>query len=187
MMLINLIDSETKKALKERARVNKNARDWRAANPEHFKEIQKRYYEKRGAQRMREWRAANPDKVKEIDARAYANGGKERARKRRDENREKYNDYARRYAHTLGARDHKLQVKYGISLKQYDEMLESQHGVCAGCNGMQAVGAALYVDHDHQTGKVRGLLCHHCNVVLGYSRDSVEVLRKLADYLERSV
>ena len=63
------------------------------------------------------------------------------------------------------ARDYQLRLKFGISLAQYDEMLETQHGLCAICSN--APGKfGLAVDHNHETNEVRGLLCSQCNVAL---------------------
>lgn len=56
---------------------------------------------------------------------------------------------------------------YNLTLEQYDQMFEDQNGVCAICGGINYGGRRLVVDHDHKTGKVRGLLCHHCNMCLG--------------------
>lgn len=60
-------------------------------------------------------------------------------------------------------------------------MLEAQDGVCAVC----AVAPAAQVDHDHETGRVRELLCFNCNGGLGQFRDDPEVLRRAAEYVER--
>jgi hypothetical protein len=65
--------------------------------------------------------------------------------------------------------------KYGISAEQYNELLELQNGVCKLCKQPEHIRSTsasnpvkrLAVDHDHNTGKVRGLLCHNCNVMLG--------------------
>ena|SRR5690348_18489154 len=82
-----------------------------------------------------------------------------------------------------------LSRKYGVTPEQYGAMLAAQGGVCAICGGSPVGrtkgGPARWfdVDHDHATGKVRGLLCHPCNAVLGYARDRVDVLRAAAAYL----
>lgn len=74
---------------------------------------------------------------------------------------------------------------YGLTPEDYDKLLASQNGVCAICGAKEALnGYKLYVDHDHATGKVRGLLCHHCNIALGALRDNPTLLRKAAKYIE---
>jgi hypothetical protein len=70
-------------------------------------------------------------------------------------------------------RRQKLRKLYGISLEDYDALLEQQGGVCAICKQpearqLQGRPAPLVVDHDHVTGKVRGLLCHSCNTPLAF-------------------
>lgn len=82
-----------------------------------------------------------------------------------------------------------LRSRYGISGVDYAAMLEKQRGVCAVC-GQAEVAVfrgrlkRLAVDHDHKTGKIRGLLCLQCNSALGIVRDDAELLHKLAAYLE---
>ena len=87
-------------------------------------------------------------------------------------------------------RESLLKIQYGITLKEYQDRLEAQQGKCAICdNGETALSGhskkvrSLAVDHCHATGKVRGLLCHACNMVLGYAKDSVSVLQQAANYL----
>lgn len=81
------------------------------------------------------------------------------------------------------SRHKSLKQKYGITGAQYDEMNRSQDGQCAICGGENDDGRPLHVDHDHETGDVRGLLCFRCNVMLGYARDDVMVLSSAAEYL----
>lgn len=71
--------------------------------------------------------------------------------------------------------------KYGLSPAEYDAMVAAQDGRCAICGAI----STLFVDHDHATGKVRGLLCCACNTALGMLRDSQSVMRAAAAYMER--
>ena len=79
---------------------------------------------------------------------------------------------------------------YGITAEQYDEMALFQGGVCAICSrpetaiGNGGVVKRLAVDHDHETGVVRALLCTKCNVALGAADDSVDRLLAMASYLK---
>ena len=75
---------------------------------------------------------------------------------------------------------------YGITLKEYEELIQEQNNVCAICGQVCSTGKKLAIDHDHTTGKVRGLLCKNCNVALGQFKDSVDVLQKAIKYLEKS-
>jgi hypothetical protein len=72
--------------------------------------------------------------------------------------------------------------RYGIGAADADRMLEEQGGLCALC------GEALaeHVDHCHEKGHVRGILCFNCNGGLGQFRDRVDILQKAIDYLERT-
>ena len=75
---------------------------------------------------------------------------------------------------------------YGISTDEYDAMLAEQGGLCAICRGPQtSISPNLCVDHCHDTGKVRGLLCNGCNGGLGLLKDSPELLRNAIDYLNK--
>jgi len=77
--------------------------------------------------------------------------------------------------------------KYGITPETYQELFTKQEGKCAICSSTEVSVARrsynLFVDHDHKTGKVRGLLCHHCNTGLGHYKDNTETLRKAIEYL----
>ena len=79
-----------------------------------------------------------------------------------------------------------LKRKFGITLGDYNQMLESQGGVCATCNNECTSGNHLAVDHCHSTGKVRGLLCGSCNRALGLLKDDPKILSNLLDYLNKS-
>jgi len=71
-------------------------------------------------------------------------------------------------------------VRYGISVQEYEELLDAQAGGCALCGGTHRSGRRLHVDHDHETGRVRGLLCYPCNQAVGRlwpTRSSREVAR----------
>lgn len=76
---------------------------------------------------------------------------------------------------------------YGISLKDFDALLEFQGGGCAICaKPIDAMRRRMNVDHDHKTGKVRGILCSGCNTGLGHLGDNVEGLKRALYYLENS-
>lgn len=81
-------------------------------------------------------------------------------------------------------REGHLLRRYGITLAQYLELLESQGGGCYVCAKTEAEeGKALAVDHDHATGEVRGILCQYCNHrVVGRHRDA-DKMQRVADYL----
>ncbi len=80
-----------------------------------------------------------------------------------------------------------LKKRYGITLHQVVELAAHQGGVCAVCGALPDVTkkrGGLHVDHDHDTGKVRGLLCERCNLGLGFFRDDMVRLVSAVGYLE---
>lgn len=81
--------------------------------------------------------------------------------------------------------DHDAHVvkTYGLPPGRYAQMMLEQDGVCAVCGNACVTGRRLAVDHDHNTGAVRGLLCIRCNRAVGYLRDDPETALRLADYL----
>lgn len=86
-------------------------------------------------------------------------------------------------ARRLRLGDH-LAKSYGLTLAQYDAMVVRQGGKCAACEYPPKPGHRLHVDHDHSTGKVRGLLCHGCNVALGLMDENPLLIQQLAHYAE---
>ena len=84
----------------------------------------------------------------------------------------------------------KLKQMYNMTVTEYDQMFKNQNGVCAICGKSESVIniyglPRLSIDHNHKTGKVRGLLCNNCNAVLGFSRESVLILQSTINYLRR--
>ena len=73
---------------------------------------------------------------------------------------------------------------YGLNAEEYQSLSDSQEGKCAIC--MQTPKDALHIDHDHDTGAVRGLLCRGCNMAIGKLGDDAETVQRAADYLRRS-
>lgn len=99
--------------------------------------------------------------------------------------------YAKGLCHQHYLRRNVVGREYGITVEQLEEMRVAQGGLCAICKGQSRQVNALSgkitdlsVDHDHVTGKVRGLLCGHCNRGIGLFGDSAETVRRAAAYLE---
>lgn len=80
-------------------------------------------------------------------------------------------------------RDYYYKRTYGLSLDTYDKIKASQNNACKIC---EKTDCKLVVDHCHTTERVRGLLCHNCNVALGHLRDKPEVIGKCIEYLQDS-
>jgi hypothetical protein len=89
-----------------------------------------------------------------------------------------------------GRRKHELEKKYNITEDEYQRMYDSQNGLCLICGKKETASGKtrpkdkLCVDHDHTTGKIRGLLCSHCNSGLGMFKDDPVLLQKAIDYLK---
>ncbi|MFD4503218.1 endonuclease VII domain-containing protein [Streptomyces sp. NPDC058457] len=79
----------------------------------------------------------------------------------------------------LGRQDH-LRRQYGITEAERDELIASQGGVCCICLS----ASPAHVDHCHETGRVRGVLCFSCNAALGQFKDQPEAIRRAAAYVE---
>lgn len=105
-------------------------------------------------------------------------------------NRERLLEDQRRYAQEHPARraeiarKHLLKRLYGLTPERYDEMVAEQLGRCAIC--LQTSDEKLHVDHDHETGAVRGLLCSPCNTSLGGFKDDTFNLFSAIRYLSAS-
>jgi len=82
-------------------------------------------------------------------------------------------------------RDYRLRTTFGITAKEYDEQLELQMGGCAICRATIGDGAGrrLAVDHCHETGRIRGILCGSCNLGLGKFQDDPIILGRAIQYL----
>jgi hypothetical protein len=145
-----------------RAYMREYHRKWRANNPEKVKE-----YRRRAVFGIKKWRAAHPEKVKDYARRSsakYRANNLERVRKR---------DLV-----------YYRQGVYGISELEYHEMVVAQAGRCLICGS--AFKKTPHIDHDHATGRVRGLLCGRCNVGIAMLAHNPTVLRSAIRYLEEN-
>jgi len=79
---------------------------------------------------------------------------------------------------------YRLKYRFGISLEEYDRLFEKQNGVCAICGEPANRRGSLDVDHDHDTGEIRGLLCWNCNTGIGKFKENAALLKRAAKYLE---
>lgn len=133
--------------------------------------------------RVREWKRKNAEKASNYHKKWY------------EENKDKVlKDSARNYEIRLSdpektrkSRDAYLQRTFGITIDEYEERLKKQNGVCAICKQpeIRRRNKLLSVDHDHDTGFVRGLLCGACNTGIGQLHDSPKLLREAIAYLEK--
>jgi hypothetical protein len=112
---------------------------------------------------------------------------KDRARRWQKDNAEGVNAYyrERRLDPEVRRRDRAghLMRKYGMTIERYDAMLGAQGGGCFICGRPPRDDISLHVDHDHSTGKVRGILCFCCNNALADFQDDPSLLQKAASYV----
>lgn len=81
-------------------------------------------------------------------------------------------------------KEYNLKRLYGITIDEYNDIFTFQNGKCIGCNRHQEeLKRALCVDHCHTTGKVRGLLCHSCNSLVGFINNDIKILKNLINYI----
>lgn len=73
-----------------------------------------------------------------------------------------------------------------LTRTEYKELLEDQNYVCAICFGDEPIEKKFSVDHDHDSGEIRGLLCTRCNLGLGLFKDSIETLESATEYLMKT-
>jgi hypothetical protein len=84
------------------------------------------------------------------------------------------------------AKDHGRKGRYGLPIGAFERMLAEQKGTCAICETSDPGGkGTFHVDHCHDTGIIRGLLCHNCNVGIGNMRHSTDLLRRAITYLDQ--
>ncbi len=84
----------------------------------------------------------------------------------------------------IRARKNHLKRTYGITLEDYDKMVELQNNKCKICNKQSSIWENLSIDHCHNTGKIRGLLCSLCNSAIGKFKDDIKLLTSAIKYLK---
>lgn len=112
----------------------------------------------------REWRLRNPESFK------------------RSQEKYKNSEHGKN-----SRRERFLSKVHGLTVEEYDLMLIKQGHKCAICNVHQSeLKKTFDIDHSHTTGKIRGLLCNSCNQAIGLMDDSIGILSKAIDYLEKT-
>lgn len=111
----------------------------------------------------------------------------ERIARKRANNREYMRSYMKSDAGKTAVRRHRLKKNYGLSLQEFNELLSAQSFSCACCGTTEPKGNSnqWHVDHCHETGAVRGLLCNACNIGIGCLGDDLQGVRNALKYLER--
>jgi len=173
------LNSWCKSCANEVAKIN------RENDPELYRERCKKYYRthtERVSAANKKYRAAHTEETK-LKNKLYRENHKEEIKEYRCSHVE-YHRTKRRECH--------LKHQYNLSQEEYEALVNFQKGVCAICGKEETAVDPRYktvrkmaVDHDHETGKVRGLLCSRCNKGIGAMEDSPELLLKAVVYLER--
>lgn len=177
----------------------------READPQYAERLRSyaKKYKEANLEKERERHRVAKAKLRESDREAYnakmreynkENVYPEKAKKAK-ERREKNPEYSERVStrslltQAEYWRHWKMKKAYGIGIFEYRKMYAEQEGKCAICdtNRPDKGKDGLVVDHCHDSGHIRKLLCVHCNTGLGQFRDNVQLLAKAIDYLNRSV
>jgi hypothetical protein len=135
----------------------------------------KRYYHANAVAenlRNKEYYKLHPDKKKAKDKRHY--------QRHKEQSRMYHVDY--RHKNPEKMLTWRLRKHYKLTLEEYNILYKQQQGCCAICK--KPFEKVPHIDHDHQTGKVRGLLCALCNLGLGFFRDRPSLLQEASQYLE---
>jgi hypothetical protein len=192
----------TEQELKEHQR--ESERKYRLEHPEAEKERGRKYRlknQERDKERHRKYNLEHKEECKKYWQK-YRLEHKEDIKKYALEHKEHHKEYNRKYclehqgeiktkrkayraSHREQTKERFMKKNYGIGLAEYEKIFAKQNGVCAIC-GEPPNGKSFHVDHDHDTRKVRGLLCGTCNVGLGYFMDNVTILHNAEIYLIKS-
>jgi hypothetical protein len=137
-------------------------KEWKKRNPERVKKLNKEYTER------------NYDQVTASQRAYQENNSEELLKKHRVYNLDKREEIHAKH----------IKKKYKLSIVEYNDILEYQGGVCDICGGTNG-DKHLFVDHNHTSGKVRGLLCKKCNSAIGLFRDDIGILNEAIAYLKK--
>jgi len=161
---------------------NKRKQEWSLTNKEKIKVSRRKTYYKNQEKilnREKEYRDSRPEIMKERKANFYL------------KNKDKILEYEKQQYKIIGRNSH-LKRTYGLTGKDYSTLWNKQNGVCAICGQPETDGKMLCVDHDHISGKVRGLLCGWCNRKLEPYKDasteaSIEYHVNCISYLKKEL
>lgn len=147
-------------------------------NREHQKEYMKRYYQD------------NKEKIKK-SMKKWMQSEKGKAYYKKSHQSKKFKEYMKEYnkRNKIVVRRYQLKFRYGITIEEYNNLLKLQNNVCVICGQPETrlrkgKLTLLSVDHNHETGKIRGLLCYKCNTIIGLASDSPKQLLDTIKYLE---
>ena len=169
--------------LRNRARILAESKIYRASRRDHNREVKRLYREKnklREQERKKNWYEKNRVEITKRRA-AYFQLNKAAI---------VLHNKAYQKERPLMRRKHELKYNYGLTPEVYSQMLQEQNNGCKICGlvfALEYKGVKKdrpHVDHDHASNLIRGILCHSCNLALGFVKDNVDLLKKMMDYLK---
>jgi hypothetical protein len=150
---------------------------YRLKNREKRKEYSKEYYLKNN-EYFKEYYLKNKEKIKEYD--------KEYRLKNKEKLKEYLRDWHQKPENIERNKNYKLKKTYNLTLEQFNDKLNNQNNKCSICYRTfdEKINKAQ-VDHNHQTGKIRDLLCFFCNSTLGMVKEDKNILNNMINYLNK--
>ena len=171
-------------------------RDWQLKNKDKCRVYKQRWYFK-NIERISKHRQDNAEKQREYSREWYKrNIGKRKMQRKNyyEKNKDSLNSRARQWyldhkeLVQQRSRDSELLRNFGLTRQEYNRIFQVQGGMCKICGiHQEEINKSLRVDHCHKTNKVRGLLCHNCNVTLGLIKENIETLKKMIEYIGGSI
>jgi len=148
-------------------------------------------YKKLAAEKTARYRARHPEKIAAYKAANSKKQGTEYRSKYSDRVRASWHKYRQGPKYRATYLNNHFKRNYGITLDEYNALLAAQGGVCKIClcpdDWKRKQHAPLCVDHEHKSGKVRGLLCHKCNLAISLVRENIDILANAIRYLSESM
>lgn len=135
--------------------------------------IYKKKHKKHLLKLSRDWKKRNPEKCQKWN------------KKWRDENPEKFKQLKEKYKKSGKTVIWHRKCRYGIDENEFNEILNLQSHICPICK-KDFMNQKKYLDHDHKTGKIRGILHHKCNLLLGNCNDDISILKNAIKYLRKN-
>jgi hypothetical protein len=166
---------------KERGTASERLKTWAEANPEKAKEFQKI--------RSKRWREKHPDRVKRINAEQHKKHRKKILARKKNQYRQDPEKARERSLKWQKNNPEKVRAKrirdsWGMSLQEYDALIDQAGTTCPICKKSFGENPPC-LDHDHSTGKIRGIICRVCNSGIGFFHENINVLLNAVEYLRK--
>lgn len=159
---------------KDKEKAKERDKRYALENREKLREYHKQYNID-NAEKKRQYRKDNAERSRKYD------------KQYRIDNLEKVKGYYKTEEYRKRKKKYYLMRDYNITMDDYNKMVAKQNGNCDICGKHQdELKIFLTVDHSHETGKIRGLLCTRCNLVIGCAKDDISILKNAIKYLKRN-